>query len=87
MTLSALGVPLVTSTFINRPIDIVIFLIVLVISVWIFRDAVGRGKSVFVAAGWAVAGIILPAITHFAYLYLRLKSEGSLSGPPVNNSE
>ena len=87
MTLSVLGAPLITSMLIDRPIDIVIFLTVIAISVWMFRDALRRGKSVFVAAGWAVGGIILPAIIHFAYLYLRLKSEGSLSGPPISNSE
>ncbi len=87
MMLSTLVAPLITSTLIDRPIDIVIFLIVIAISVWMFRDALRRGKSVLVAAGWALGGIILPAIIHFAYLYLRLKSEGSLTGPPISNSE
>ena len=87
MTVSALADPLIASTFIDRPIDIVIFLAVLAISVWMFRDALGRGKSVFVAAGWAIGGLVLPAIIHFAYLYLRLKSEGSLSGPPASDSK
>jgi len=84
---SVLGGPLITSMLINRPIDIVIFLIVIAISVWMFRDARRRGKSGFVAAGWAVGGLVLPAIIHFAYLYLRLKSEGSLAGPPISGSE
>ena len=86
MILSALG-PLVTSTFVDRPILIVIYLVTVGVAAWVFRDALRRGKSIPVATVWAVGILFLPPIVFFTYLYLRLKYEGSLSGPPISNSE
>ncbi len=87
MTLSVLAAPLLTSAFIDRPILIVIYLVTFGVAGWLFRDALRRGKSVIVAAVWAVGVLVLPPIVFFAYLYLRLKHEGSLSGPPLDNIE
>jgi len=78
--------PLVVAVFLDRPILAVIYLITIGVSIWLFRDALRRGKSVTVAAGWALGGIVLPAIVHFAYLYRRLKTEGSMTEPPLDGS-
>ncbi len=85
--LALLGTPLVLSMLLDRPIMIVIYGITVLISLWLFRDARRRGRSVVVAAGWAIGGILLPAIVHFIYLYGRLKTEGSLFEPPLKNEE
>ena len=87
MTLSVLVAPLITSAFLDQPILIVIYLVTVGVAVWLFRDALRRGKSVPVATAWAVGVLILPPIVFFAYLYLRIKYEGSMSGPPISNSE
>jgi len=79
--------PLLVSVFLDQPILAVIYLITITVSVWLFRDSIQRGKSVFVAAGWAIGGLIFPAIIHFAYLYLRIKSEGSIAEPPVGGPD
>ncbi|WP_253737094.1 hypothetical protein [Halohasta salina] len=79
--------PLVVSVFLDRPILAVIYLITVAVSLWLFRDALRRGKSVVVAAGWAIGGLVLPAIVHFAYLYLRLKTEGTVTEPPVGGPD
>jgi len=79
--------PLIVSVFLGRPILAVIYLITIGVSLWLFRDALRREKSVIVAAGWAIGGIVLPAIVHFAYLYLRLKTEGTVAEPPVGGPD
>ena len=79
--------PLIVSVFLARPILAVIYLITIGVSLWLFRDALRRDKSVFVAAGWAIGGVVLPAIVHFAYLYLRLKTEGPVAEPPIDDSD
>jgi len=79
--------PGIVSVFLGRPILAVVYLITIGVSVWLFRDALRRDKSVIVAAGWAVSSVVLPAIVHFAYLYLRLKSEGSVTEPPVGGPD
>ena len=79
--------PLVVAVFLDRPILAVIYLITIAVSIWLFRDALRRDKSVIVAAGWAIGGVVLPAIVHFTYLYLRLKTEGSMTEPPVDGSD
>ncbi len=84
---AAFGTPLLTSAFVEQPILIVIYLITIGVAVWVFRDALGRNKSVIAATGWAGGVLLLPPIVFFAYLYLRLKYEGSLSGPPISNSK
>jgi len=87
MTLSVLAAPLLASAFVDRPILVVIYLVTVGVAVWLFRDALRRGKSVLVATAWAGGVLILPPIVFFAYLYFRLKYEGSLSGPPISNKE
>ena len=82
--MDSLPAPLVVSVFLDRPILAVIYLITIAVSLWLFRDALRRGKSVLVAAGWALGGIVLPAIVHFAYLYRRLKTDGSMTVPPLD---
>ena len=79
--------PFIVSVFLDRPILAVIYLITVGVSLWLFRDALRRGKSVIVAAGWAIGGVVLPAIVHFAYLYLRLKTEGTVAEPPVGGPD
>ena len=79
--------PLIVSVFLARPILAVIYLITIGVSLWLFRDALRRDKSVIIATGWAIGGVALPAIVHFAYLYLRLKSEGSVTEPPVDGPD
>ena len=85
--MDSLPAPLVVSVFLDRPILAVIYLITIGVSLWLFRDTLRRGNSVVAAIGWAVGGVVLPAIVHFAYLYLRLKREGSLTEPPVDRSD
>lgn len=87
MILSVLAAPLLTSAFVDRPILVVIYLVTFAVAAWLFRDALRRGKSVIIAAAWAGGVLILPPIVFFTYLYFRLKYEGSLSGPPISNSE
>ena len=79
--------PLITSAFLDQPILVVIYLVTVGVAAWVFRDALRRGKSVPVAAVWAIGVLVLPPIVFFTYLYFRLKYEGSLSGPPISNSE
>ncbi|ATW87148.1 hypothetical protein halTADL_0332 [Halohasta litchfieldiae] len=79
--------PLVVSVFLDQPILAVIYLVTIAVAVWLFRDALRRGKSIIVAAIWAVGVLILPPIVFFAYLYLRLKTEGSMTEPPISDSE
>ena len=81
-----LAAPLVVAVFLDRPILAVIYLITIAVSLWLFRDALRRDKSVIVAAGWAIGGLVFPAVVHFAYLYLRLKTEGSMTEPPLDGS-
>ncbi|MFO7834884.1 MAG: hypothetical protein R6V31_12775 [Halohasta sp.] len=76
--------PFIVSVFLGRPILAVIYLITIGVALWLFRDALRRGKSVIVAAGWAIGSLVFPAVVHFAYLYLRLKTEGSVTEPPVD---
>jgi len=78
---------LVVSIFLDRPILAVIYLVTIGVSLWLFRDALRRDKSVLVATGWAIGSLILPALVHFAYLYLRLKTEGSVTEPPVGGPD
>jgi len=79
--------PLIVSAFLDQPILAVIYLITIAVALWLFRDALRRGKSVFVAAIWAVGVLILPPIVFFAYLYGRLKTEGSMTEPPLGGSD
>lgn len=79
--------PLITSVFLEQPILVVIYLVTIGVAAWLFRDALRRGKSIPVATAWAIGVLILPPIVFFTYLYFRLKYEGSLSGPPISNSE
>jgi len=79
--------PLLISVFLDQPILAVIYLITITVSVWLFRDSLRRGKSVFVAAGWAIGGLILPAVVHFVYLYFRIKSEGGIAEPPISGPD
>jgi len=85
--LSSAPTPLVISVFLDRPILAVIYLITISASLWLFRDALRRDKSVIVATGWAIGGIVLPAVVHFVYLYLRLKTEGPVAEPPVDGPD
>jgi len=87
MSLSTLTAPLVVSAFVDQPILIVIYLITVAVAAWLFRDALGRGKSVFVAAGWAVGVLIVPPIAFLTYLYLRIKAEGSMTDPPISGPD
>lgn len=87
MSLSTLTTPLVVAVFLDQPILAVIYLITVAVATWLFRDALRRGKSVFVAAGWAVGVLIVPPIAFLGYLYLRLKAEGSLTEPPVSGPD
>ena len=84
---SSILTPFIISAFLDQPILAVIYLITIGVSVWLFRDALRRGKSVVVATGWAIGGIILPAIVHFAYLYLRLKTEGNMAEPSMDGPD
>ena len=79
--------PIVVSVFLDRPILAVIYLITITVSLWLFRDALRRDRSVIVAAGWAIGGVVLPAVVHFAYLYLRLKTTGPVAEPPVDGPD
>ena len=79
--------PLIVAALLARPILAVIYAITAAVSVWLFRDARRRGRSVVVAAGWAVGGLVLPTIVHFVYLYGRLKTDGSMTGPPLDREE
>ena len=85
--LSSAPTPLVISVFLDRPILAVIYLITISASLWLFRDVLRRDKSVIVATGWAIGGIVLPAVVHFVYLYLRLKTEGPVTEPPVDGPD
>ena len=79
--------PLVVRVFLDQPVLVAIYAITIAISVWLFRDARRRGKSVVVAAGWAIGGLLLPALVHFGYLYGRIRDEGSIVGPPLERDE
>ncbi|MFC7042619.1 hypothetical protein [Halonotius sp. GCM10025705] len=74
---TAAGSPLLVAAVIDQPILVVIYGITLAISVWLFRDARRRQRSIPVAAGWAVGGFVLPGIVHFGYLYGRLNDTSS----------
>ena len=87
MTLPVLAAPLITSVFFEQPILIVIYLVTVGVAAWLFRDALRRDKSIPIATAWAIGVLLLPPIVFFTYLYFRLKYEGSLSGPPISNSE
>jgi hypothetical protein len=87
MPLPVFTSPLVVSVFLDQPILAVIYLITIAVSLWLFRDALRRGKSIFVAAGWAIGVLIVPPIAFFAYLYLRLKTEGSMTEPPISDRD
>ena len=76
-SLAAAGSPLLVAAVIDQPILVVIYGITLAISVWLFRDARRRQRSIPVAAGWAVGGFVLPGIVHFGYLYGRLNDTSS----------
>lgn len=82
MLTTAVLQPLIVGAFLDRPILVVIYAITFGISVWLFRDARRRGKSAVAATGWAVGGLVFPAVVHFIYLYGRMKSEGSVAEPP-----
>ena len=79
--------PLIVAVLLARPILVVIYAITIAVSIWLFRDARRRGRSVVVAVGWAVGGLLLPTIVHFFYLYGRLKTEGSMTAPPLDREE
>lgn len=87
MSLSMATEPLVVSVFLDQPVLAVIYLITIAVALWLFRDALRRGKSVIVAAGWAIGVLILPPIVFFAYLYRRLKTEGSMTDPPISGPD
>ena len=57
-----------------------IYGITIVASIWIARDAYRRGQSIAIAIGWGVFGLLVPAVSHLLYLYLRRKHEGSITG-------
>jgi len=81
-SLAAAGSPLFVSAIVDQPILVVIYGITLAISVWLFRDARRRQRSIPVAVGWAVGGFVLPGIVHFGYLYGRLKDTASRPEEP-----
>lgn len=87
LTAPLTATPFVVSAFLDQPILAVVYLVTIAVAVWLFRDALRRGKSVVVATVWAVGVLVLPPIVFFAYLYLRLKTEGSMTGPPLSDSE
>jgi hypothetical protein len=87
MSLLTTTAPLVVPVFLDQPILAVIYLVTIAVAVWLFRDALRRGKSAIIAAVWGVGVLLLPPIVFFAYLYLRLKTEGSMTGPPISGSE
>ena len=68
---AATATPLFVAAVIDQPILAVVYAITVGISVWLFRDARRRGRSVVAATGWAVGGVVLPGIVHFGYLYGR----------------
>lgn len=69
--------PLLIAAAIDQPIWVVIYVITVGVSVWLFRDARRHGQSVVVATGWAVGGVVLPGIVHFGYLYRHRRGGGS----------
>ena len=77
----AAGSPLLVAAVIDRPIMVVIYGVTLAVSVWLFRDARRRQRSILVAAGWAVGGVILPGIVHFGYLYGRMQETPPTTEP------
>ena len=80
---TAAGSPLLVAAVIDQPILVVIYGVTLAVSAWLFRDARRRGRSVPVAAGWAIGGFILPGIVHFGYFYGRLQdSTDAHAAPP-----
>lgn len=81
------GSPLLVAAVIEQPILAVVYAITLGVSVWLFRDARRRGRSVVVATGWAVGGLILPGIVHFGYLYGRMKSTTPAEPPADDETE
>ena len=81
-SLAAAGSPLLVAAAVDRPILIVIYGITLAISVWLFRDARRRRRSIPVAVGWAIGGFVLPGIVHFGYLYGRLNDTASRPEEP-----
>ncbi|MFW6321848.1 MAG: hypothetical protein ACOC0Z_08340 [Halohasta sp.] len=85
--LSSVATPFFVSVLVGQPMLVVIYLITIAVSLWLFRDALRRDKSVVVAGGWAVGGLVFPAIVHFAYLYLRLKTDGGVADPSVGGPD
>ena len=84
---AAVGSPLLVAAIIGQPILIVIYGITLAISVWLFRDARRRQRSIPVAVGWAIGGFVLPGIVHFGYLYGRVNDTSSNpERPPEDNT-
>lgn len=83
--MDTVGLPLLANAFIERPILVVIYAITIAVSVWLFRDARTRGKSIVVAGGWAVGGVVFPAIVHVVYLYGRMKSKQSRAEPTADD--
>jgi len=83
-SLVAVGSPLLVAAAVDRPILVVIYGITLAISVWLFRDARRRHRSIPVAVGWAIGGFVLPGIVHFGYLYGRMRERTPMA-PPDND--
>jgi hypothetical protein len=77
----AAGSPLLVAAVIDRPIMVVIYGVTLAVSVWLFRDARRRQRSIPVAAGWAIGGLVLPGIVHFGYLYGRMNETPTTPEP------
>ena len=79
---AATATPLFVAAVIDQPILAVVYAITVGISVWLFRDARRRGRSVVVATGWAVGGVVLPGIVHFGlslYPWRRGRVTGAIS--------
>jgi hypothetical protein len=81
----AAGSPLLVAAIIDRPIMVVIYGVTLAVSVWLFRDARRRQRSIPVAAGWAIGGFVLPGIVHFGYLYGRMQETSATPEPSAEN--
>jgi len=83
--LLVVSTPLLIDTLRTWAYFIAVYGITIAASVWVYRDARERGKSLGYAALWGIFGVIIPAITHILYLYTRMKQEGSLTGTADNS--
>ncbi|MGM0605725.1 MAG: hypothetical protein ACQETB_08650 [Halobacteriota archaeon] len=80
MDLIASTTPLLIDTLRSWAYFVAIYGITIAASAWVFRDARRRGISLVRAGLWGIFGVLVPAVTHLLYLYLRRKREGSFTG-------